>query len=357
MLGVVSTLIAPRAPAASEEAEDELKAAWADYQEFRKNENWDAAVDAAAHLVDLAEFSLEPGDERLMVLAINYANLLNSQDYASEAARVLDRARKDYAPHFVADSAQMLNLLVAEGDLAARPYDSKLQKKKYKEALKISARVSGRDSLKYAEWSLLLGAKILETSRTSDGARLIDDALEIYTDQLGVEDFRTGQANFYAGKLAYAKRKRIGAERHLLESLKAFDPALDEGRVWNLMARKILVATYEAKRAPKKSSPHLIAIARLQEDSEAGPTPVFRTAPQYPPSMLRAGKEAYVDFEFSVDEEGFVRTPVVTELSGDDAFIKAATEAVLTFRYAPRMVDDEAVVTEGITARINFRMR
>ena len=73
--------------------------------------------------------------------------------------------------------------------------------------------------------------------------------------------------------------------------------------------------------------------------------------------MLRAGKEAYVDFEFSVDEEGFVRTPVVTELSGDDAFIKAATEAVLTFRYAPRMVDDEAVVTEGIKARINFRMQ
>lgn len=357
LLGGILIVFAVQLQAADEEVEAELKAAWAEYQKFHDEENWDAAVDAAAHLFDLAEFGLPPDDDRMIVLAINYANLLSQENYKTEAAKVLAKARKENAPHFGPDSEQLLNLIVAEGDLAARPFDSKLQKRKYKEALEIPARVSGRDSLEYAKWSLLLGARILETSRTDDGARLIDDALEIYEEKLGADAFLTGQANFYAGKLAYAKSKKMSAEKYFLESLKGFDPSLEDGRVWNMLARKFLVATYETRGKSEKSSPHLIAIARLQEDVEAGPSPIFRSGPNYPSSMLRQGKEGYVDFEFTVDEEGFVRTPVVTYLAGDDAFVKPATEAILKFRYAPMMVDGEVVASERVKARITFAMR
>ena len=60
------------------------------------------------------------------------------------------------------------------------------------------------------------------------------------------------------------------------------------------------------------ATPHCVAIGRI---SKLRPNqdyqPVFRMAPRYPARLLMSGIEGHVDFEFTIDESGFVRDPQV----------------------------------------------
>ena len=118
---------------------------------------------------------------------------------------------------------------------------------------------------------------------------------------------------------------------------------------------------------------HCLAVGR---ESPARPdqdyVPLFRMAPVYPTMMLAQGIEGHVDFEFTIDENGFVRDAVVVgEVADgrpdlvrarvgtsqeDRSFQNAARAAVERFRYAPRFVDGEAVAVDGVKTRISFRI-
>ena len=63
--------------------------------------------------------------------------------------------------------------------------------------------------------------------------------------------------------------------------------------------------------------------------------------------------EGYVDFAYTVDKMGFVRDPEILE-STSKVFNKAATDALLSFRYAPQFEDGEPVVTEDARIRLTF---
>ena len=83
--------------------------------------------------------------------------------------------------------------------------------------------------------------------------------------------------------------------------------------------------------------------------------PIVRVAPVYPARALSRGLEGYVDMEFFVTPAGTVRDPVVL-FSTSSLFERAATRAVLKFKYKPRVVDGVPVEVPGVKTRITFRI-
>ncbi len=83
--------------------------------------------------------------------------------------------------------------------------------------------------------------------------------------------------------------------------------------------------------------------------------PIVRVAPVYPARALSRGLEGYVDLEFTVTTTGTVRDPVVI-FSTSSLFERAATTAVLKFKYKPRVVDGVPVDVPGVKTRITFRL-
>lgn len=83
--------------------------------------------------------------------------------------------------------------------------------------------------------------------------------------------------------------------------------------------------------------------------------PIVRVAPVYPARALSRGLEGYVDLEFVVTEAGSVRDPVVL-FSTSSLFERAATRAVLKFKYKPRVVDGVPVEVPGVKTRISFKI-
>ena len=83
--------------------------------------------------------------------------------------------------------------------------------------------------------------------------------------------------------------------------------------------------------------------------------PIVRVAPVYPSSALSRGLEGYVDLAFTVTSAGTVIDPVVI-FSTSKLFERAATRAVLKFKYKPRVVDGQAVDVPNVKTRISFQI-
>ena len=83
--------------------------------------------------------------------------------------------------------------------------------------------------------------------------------------------------------------------------------------------------------------------------------PIVRVAPVYPARALSRGIEGYVDMSFTVTTTGTVKDPIVV-FSTSSLFDRAATRAVLKFKYKPRVVDGVPVEVPGVKTRISFQI-
>ena len=83
--------------------------------------------------------------------------------------------------------------------------------------------------------------------------------------------------------------------------------------------------------------------------------PIVRVAPVYPARALSRGLEGYVDLSFTVTTTGTVRDPIIL-FSSSSLFERAATRAVLKFKYKPRVVDGVPVDVAGVKTRISFHI-
>ncbi len=83
--------------------------------------------------------------------------------------------------------------------------------------------------------------------------------------------------------------------------------------------------------------------------------PIVRVAPVYPARALSRGLEGYVDLSFTVTSAGTVRDPVIL-FSTSSLFERAATRAVLKFKYKPRVVDGVPVDVPNVKTRISFQI-
>lgn len=105
--------------------------------------------------------------------------------------------------------------------------------------------------------------------------------------------------------------------------------------------------------APRVS--HDVSLGRDGFFSDGEYMPIVQVAPQYPRRAAERGLEGYVTLEFTVTRQGTVRDPIVIE-SSSGIFDRAAIDAVMRFRYRPRVIDGEPVEVPGVRFRITFEL-
>ncbi|MEM7610095.1 MAG: TonB family protein [Pseudomonadota bacterium] len=108
-------------------------------------------------------------------------------------------------------------------------------------------------------------------------------------------------------------------------------------------------------RAPSVNTNASIAGPGALSYADGDYLPIVRVAPAYPNRAAQRGLEGYVDLMFTVTTTGTVRDPQVT-YSTSSLFNRAATQAVLKFKYKPRVVDGQPVEVPGVETRIRFQL-
>ena len=114
-------------------------------------------------------------------------------------------------------------------------------------------------------------------------------------------------------------------------------------------APKISIAAPQINADTNIGGPGVMNIA------EGDYLPIVRVAPVYPTRALARELEGFVDMSFTVTVTGTVKDAIVLQ-STSSLFERAATRAVLKFKYKPRVVDGIPVEVVGVRTRITFRL-
>lgn len=84
--------------------------------------------------------------------------------------------------------------------------------------------------------------------------------------------------------------------------------------------------------------------------------PITKVQAVYPRRAMQRGIQGYVIVEFTVNKVGAVVDPVVVEASPQGIFEQAALDAVVKFKYKPRVINGEPTPVAGVQNRITFEL-
>lgn len=85
--------------------------------------------------------------------------------------------------------------------------------------------------------------------------------------------------------------------------------------------------------------------------------PFVKVAPIYPRRLLSRGIEGECTVEFTVTAMGTVRDPrVVDGQCSNSQFVNVSLDAVMKFKYKPRVIDGVAVAVNGVRNRFTFEI-
>jgi len=76
--------------------------------------------------------------------------------------------------------------------------------------------------------------------------------------------------------------------------------------------------------------------------------------PTYPSAAIPRQLRGFVNLQFTVNEEGKVKDPVVLDSEPADVFVEAALLAIKDFSYHPPQLDDQVVAAQGVEYRMEF---
>lgn len=338
--------------------------AWQEYVAAEELGDADLRVEKAAHALDAARRIFTDADEQLALVVQNYGVALSDSGDRERAIDVLEEALLLGEAYYGDDGIGLIPILADLADAKAENFSAGAQLRHYKRALKIAEANFGAQSVELADLSFRASRNVYTMSMSMAAQEYMSTARDIYASLPEPKIQNAALADYYLGKMEFSDRKYKKSTEFLERALTGLEEPGEANQALRLLTRGLLVQVYERRGLRDRATPHCVAIGResqLAPDQELAP--IVRVAPRYPASMLRSGNEGAVDIEFTVDESGFVKDPVVfsrtvngREKKGSSDFDKAALDAVKEFRYAPKFVDGEPVASTGMTTRITFRI-
>jgi TonB family protein len=164
------------------------------------------------------------------------------------------------------------------------------------------------------------------------------------------------QQDFAALAVATSEAGNPEEALKLLETLAQRDRAYDP-LIFDLRA---LLRHALAGNAPTEANPYWRLayggeprLGAAVTDFEA--VPLKRTPPRYPRDALNAGKQGHVAFRVTLDEGGNVTQASVVESEPGDTFVREARNAVLKWKFKPRVRGCRPTKSEAIQT-IQFRL-
>lgn len=103
--------------------------------------------------------------------------------------------------------------------------------------------------------------------------------------------------------------------------------------------------------------PYLGSYAAGDNVQDGDVLPLVRIEPQYPRKAAMNGTEGFVVLEFDITETGSVANVSVLEAQPQRSFDAAARQALLKWKYKPKVVDGKPVLQVANRVRLDFKLQ
>ncbi|TVP11467.1 TonB family protein [Shewanella sp. KCT] len=324
---------------------------YAAYQQALAGQDKAQVALTAAKAYELGQGYFESDSIDLVNLELNLATALQDNGESQAAHEHFNNVIQVYRKHFGRDAIELVDPLIGAAQTMAA---SREKVDLFKQAIAIAE--DADKPLLLAEVKMLtfhgLASTRFYTREIRDEAL---EAYEIYRQEMPADALARLKATYYVGMIKAAEKKYDKAVPLLEEVIKQFS-VLDFSHPYKLAAHARLVEIYEAEGESDKSTQHCVAIGSMKPWSEKQEqAPLYREAPKYPISYARDRREGWTQMSFTVDEQGFVRDPVVLASEGGQQFTRESLKAIKRWRYAPKFVDGKPVPAE-VSVQLEYKV-
>ena len=359
-LSLTLSLLLPAlmAPSLAQASQSEYDKVYAKYMQCRDTMNQRCAYTYAGEALRLAEQLYPRPNKNLALLAHDFGSLTLYNQQPEQAFGRLQHALSLSDEAFGAQSAESFQVLLDLLDAESKSSDERISEdeRHWKRALEVAETMSGGKPLAYADNLLVIGSFLTlsdDEERVQNGRLIHSEAYDIYIEQAGINDLRTGVTALQIGK-AYSK---VGQNE---PAINWFDRALasieGSGKPSSQIAlatHELLVTTYEHMGKSRKANKHCIAVGKILSASpDAELKPLYEFSPAFSEEdLLDEADEGYIVVKFNVSKTGQVKDPELFDSNVSSDAQKMALNALKRFRYPPKFRDGKAVETFGVTHR------
>ncbi len=351
--------------AASEEERTAFNQVYQEYQEIvAGNGEAERLMDVAEEVYRLGAIVFGEDHANTAVLSLNYARSLTGDPAIEALEEALERYENSFGEGAVDLIDPYMELAQTNGSLG----NMAEAKQYYLNALELVE--EHFDNGSQLEGLINMSIGIVDTGSTvgfqdredheEQTLAYLEDAREIFS---ALDDRQSGlylaQTNFALGNYQIRLLDFEEAVDTLLAALNSFSAVSTTDEI-TVNTHISLIHAYERLGQRDDATRHCLAIAVARPyDSEQDYLPVY-SLPAYPPQRSiqgggplarRSRAEGFTRLTFSVDNEGFVRDPEVLESEGSSLFPGESLRVIREFRYAPRLVNGEAVDTPNVEYR------
>jgi TonB family protein len=348
-------------------AQEDFSSAYKLYnQAIESNNNVDAIKYAQIALkMGSAKFGEQSANTTNLQYNLALAYIVDKQ--ALPAFELLEEIKQDYRRLFGELSEEHFGAVLEQLDTAK--LDAYPTNKKRKRALKplvsyaedlveeIAESQPERAPFAYYDFARIMNAAPLNQYFFNKGFKTNRIAESLLLAKFGENDLRTLEIRFMIAKFLLAKDKKNDAIEYYEKVIATVTSASDTSHPFELASHAALVQLYEKKGKSEAATEHCLAIGRMKPwTDEIEPLPLYRLNPMYPEKMARDGEEGFVNLEFAISSFGFVQDIKVLQSSNPE-FDKASLDALAKWRYAPKVVESKAVVSQKLQVRLDYTLR
>ena len=328
----------------------DFQQAYRSYKQYMDVNDKQLALGAAADAYKLGSRIYGKSNTNTAKLAINYATLLNDTRQYKKAKKVLKGKLKIMEEAYGSDGGDLVSLLIELGrahlDLR-NPATGIGYFERASSILDDNENVLIKGLRNFDIVSILLKRRANTHTRP-----FVQTSYASYKEALQSNDVRLGLAAYHMAMFAINDDNHDDAVEYLNESLNAFES--DEGEVGDVerTVRTLLVDILERSNKSEDATEQCLAIGERQE-WRTPPKPLYMVPPALDKSLAKEPPTGRIVLSFTVDEQGFVRSPRVSS-STAPGLNEAALAAVGQFRYAPRFEDGVPVATSKVNFTVNY---
>ena len=326
-----------------------FKAAQACYSDSTSSGDFQRKVECAKKSLDLGYELFGSKHRNTAALSYNYALALGQSGALKLSSDELHKTVEFYKDIYGPKSEELAWVLMDLGQVESQ-LSSKYGNQFYIKAIKIFGSLKEFDNLEYA--NVLIKASSSRPLARYDALKAIryaELAAEIYVSALGENSPSACLAFFNIGKLRLSEKK-------FKKAIEAFEKSLADPSLASY-AHAFLVEAYTEINKPMQVQKHLDALAVVGDIQQKDILPIYSVRANYPRKAQQRGIEGYAIIKITVTKQGGVKDPIIIEERPEGmGFGKAALEAAKKSKYAPRIVDGEAVDVSGVPYKISFKM-
>ncbi len=333
-------------------ASQSFSEAYRSYEANIKSGDYTAAVAYAERALELGKFEFGSDHANTAMLQTNLADLYGrtSSSPKEREALYLSAISTLEKEQTSRESVSFAKRSLA--DVYVRTGETRKARSQFRQALTILEQVKGKDDPEVAGLLIEMGTLEYESGDFDRATRLYRRARSIRETAFGPEDASVADTLFFEAKLNLSYQRYQRAEQLYQRALEIWDGSVPPTHRVRVAALHQLVLLYEKLGRDDLVDEYLL-LAAIVDQEEGDVRPLLRVKPRYPSDALQRGREGWVLVEFTISKTGHVTEPKVVDSEGG-VFNQAALEAVLQWRYKPKIDHGVAVPREGVQVVLTF---